>query len=505
MADLDTRQRIASFARGLPIAHRVVIGVAAVVLVATAFLFFRWISSPSYAQIAAGLDGSESAEVTDALNSAGIGYKLEGGGSRVLVERSDVGQANQAMADTSVGSDSGGSDGPDVDAFAPEVIQQDSLRRDAERRLESTLERLSFVRDADVSLAVPEPALFTEQEDPVTASVLVNTGRTPSGEETRAMALTVAGAVEGLSLDNVTISDFDGQILHSPGDSGTSGASDNLTLKRQVEASLEAKARRILETTGAGDDSTAVVNAQVNFDETTIEAVTYDPESSVPIRRQLTEEEFLGTGATADGIPGVDGGVTVDEDGDFSYRNTIDVTENGVNQVTTYTVQASGQIEGLNVAVVVDDGTQTGADVPSTGAIQTLVASALGVDEVRGDSIAVEAVPFPALEEGEQEAAAALTTGGDSELDIFGLVGQAVGVLLLIAVTVVLFLLTRRSEGDEASGRAGEEITLELGKPRVALPADDSEAARIREEVIELVQKQPEEIAAMLRGWLAER
>jgi flagellar M-ring protein FliF len=512
VADNEARQRIVSLARSLPLAHRVVIGVAAAVLLLTGFFFFRWLSAPSYAVVASGLTGSEIAEVTNVLDSDGITYELEDGGTRVMVPRDSLAEARSALGREGVtGTDSSKTGQSELNPTALGVspdIQDLQIRQALETDLERTLEKMDFISAADIALVVPQQSLFEEQQQPVTATVLLTTVGLVSREQIASVVLGISKSVEGLTTDEITVNDSTGALLHAPSLDGSAfGPAASGSMERQVETGLEAKIRAILQQTGAGIEAGVIVNATIDFDETTVESVTYDQDSQVAIREEISLEQFNGAdGDASAGVPGVDGGeIEVDAEGAFTYQNKRTVSEYGVNEVRTLTAKAKGDIEKLAIAITIDDGSVSGNAVPTTDAIKALVIAGLGVDTARGDTIAVEAFPFPELDESET-AGVAVFGGPASSLDIFSLIGQAIGAVVLILVIVALFLLSRRPAEEEED--EPEEIALEIEPSARKMPQlsqEEVDAKQAREEVLEMVQKQPEEIAVLLRGWLSDR
>ncbi len=511
MADLDRRQQIVEYARALPLAHRVVIGAAAAVIALSGFLFFRWVSQPSWTVVASGLDPEDVAEVISALDDAGVASRVQEGPTRIEVNRADRFAANAALEEAGVmtAGDLGGLIGNELldsqGLSVTDALQRENIRPALEGELSRTLVAMDFVRSARVSLVTPEPALFAEDELPVQASVALDLRSRPTAENIDAVVLMVAGAVEGLDSDQVTVVDTDGNVWSAPNTgSGTAGArGDNWSFKNQVESSLEARISGLLDGLEVRGD--AVVTAAINFDETTIESMTVDPDSGVELRRQLQEEDMQGINADPGGVPGVDGGaIEVGEGGEFTYSNRIENVEQGFNAVETITVKASGVIENVNVAIAVDDGTVTGDPVPAPEQVLRLVTAGLGLDTEAGDQVAVESFPMAAADED----ADLLTAGAAGGMDIVSLAAQAVGGLALLAVIGGLFVLARRSgdeEEEDLESVLGEEEARELTRGVPEIDDLDQEAAQIRQEVIELVRAKPDDVAGLLRVWLNER
>ncbi len=509
---MQQKTRPTDMLRALPVAHQVVIGIAAVVLIMAAFLFFQWVSTPTYTVLYTGLDDQTLATVVDELEQQGVPYQLEAGGSRVLVPKAQVYKVRGDLAAAGVRSGSVpegyellDGEGLSVSDFRQRVDYQRAL----EGELARTLIAMNDISSATVHLVLPEETLFVEDEEAVTASVLVHPTR-PLGElEIETITFLVASSVEGLDATNVTVADVDGQVLHAAGDltGGSAMSNRNLRMTRDFEQSLATDVRNLLASVSGPNSASVVVRAQLDFDEESVESETYDPESSTALREQTIEEDFVGAGTPPGGTLGVDGQPLATDDGEsYTYDRSEAIREFGVDRVVSRTITAPGRVEHLSVAVVVDDGSLTGAPVPTLNEVQSLVSAAVGLDAERGDTISVTAVAFPPLEAAD-EAEAAADAGG---FDPLALLPQAIGALVMLVVAAALFLMARAGKPAEEQLIIDEQGVVALPAP-AGQPVPRSEqpelvgAGGIRPEVMSMVQKQPEEIAVLLRSWLADR
>lgn len=507
---MGIRDRLASFLPELPVAHRIGIGAAGVGLVMLFVVFVQWVTTPSYTVLYTGLADEEVASAISELETLGVPYELTSGGSTVMVPRDELYTTRASLAGAGVagaaqpqGYELLDGQGLSVSDFRQRV----DFRRALEGELSQTLAAMDGIAQAGVHLVTPEQQVFTDQQQPATASVLLTTTRPLGAAEVDAVSFLVASSVEGLQPDQITIADVDGTVLHTPGDTagGTQLASRQLRQTREFEQLLASDITALLQQ-ATGSTASVVVRAGLDFDESETSTETFDPESAVALREQLQNEEYTGSGAPqVGGTVGADEGTLPVTSDEGEYRREEVSREFGVDRVTTRTVRAPGNVERLSVAIVVDDGTVTGAVVPATEELETLVTAAIGLDADRGDEIAVTRVAMPAVEDVEPVP----SVGMLDELPKY----VAGGVLALAAVA--LFLMTRQRGGRRAA-------THELGaRPAAALaatpaetaPAEEStaggehrrEGPALKDEVADLVQAQPEEIATLLRGWLADR
>jgi flagellar M-ring protein FliF len=517
--DLSAGNRAMTVLRSLPMAHKAAIGAAVVVVALAGFVFLQWISSPSYSVLASDVTAADLGEITAQLETSGISYRIENGGDRVMVPRQDFASAKSVLATAGITTDAAGARDRGYELLDQQGfgVSSNLERINVQRALEGELARsaraMDGVEDAVVHLVMPEASLFGDPEG-ASASIVLDTVDGFGAAGARAVASLVAGAVENLEVDAITVIDLQGRTLLAP-DDGTAivEASSAASQTREFEKRLEEDITRLLLSAGAGDRSTVMVQATLDFDQVSRRIESYDPESQVPLREQTETEQFVGDSSLAPGgVPGVDGGEVELPDPTTegsSYVRNDRVTEFGVDNIVTNEIQAAGALIELHVGVVVDDGSLTGAAVPDADTISNLISNAVGIDPARGDSIVVASVPFPAIEDAEPIAlpTGAAAAAGSSPLD---LIPQVVGALVLILVVAVVLLMLRSANKQApllitpelSSGSAGSLVESTSEGEQAALAPAAAEDPR--SEVRRLVERQPEEIAGLLRSWLTE-
>ncbi len=484
---MELKDRLAALVRALPPAQRVGIAVAAVVLVMAAIPFGMWITTPSYALLYSGLDDQSLAEATTQLDAAGIDYRLEGG--RVMVPRDEVHQARADLAASGITATPAvpGYELLDEQALGvSDFRQRVDLQRAVEGELTRTLAAMDTVDSATVRLVLPEDRLFSDDEHPATASVLLRPDGQLDRDQVESVTLLVAAAVEGLEPDNVTVADTGGRTLHAPGDGTTGAVTDRQQRRtREFEEAVSGDVGALLQR-ATDAPASAVVRADLDFDELETHTEVFE-DAGTPLREQSSQERYAGNSPLPGGIVGIDGGPEANA-GEGEYEREDATTEFGVGRTTTRTVQAPGRVRQLDVAVVVDDAAALG-----DGEIEDLVIAAAGLDPERGDRVAISRVAAPPVVED--------VIDEEAGPDVMLLVQQAVALVVLLVVAVSLFLMMRRRRDPEPTVvPATVQPTPEIDEG----PAP-SAAPTVRDEVVELVERQPEEIATLLRGWLADR
>ena len=204
--------------------QKVVAVVGTVALLLAGFMIFKWASTPSYAPLYSNLSSTDASAVIDKLDSQGVPYKLTNGGNTVMVPKDKVYATRISLSGEGLpsSSDSGYSILDKQSLSTSQFQEQTNFKRAMEAELSKTVEALNGVQTAVVHLALPEKQVFSDSQEPATASVLVSTrpGADLSAEEVQAITNLVASSVDGLDPDKVTVADAAGHVLSSADGAG---------------------------------------------------------------------------------------------------------------------------------------------------------------------------------------------------------------------------------------------------------------------------------------------
>jgi flagellar M-ring protein FliF len=540
-----TLAKAAGTLKGFTAGQKAVTAVAVVALVVGGLLFSRWAGQPTYAPLFTGLAGEDASAIVEELNAAGTPYELQDGGSTILVPRESVYDSRIAMSGQGLpaGEATGYALLDEQSMTSSEFQQSTAYKRALEGELSKTIGSIDDVEAAVVHLAIPEKDVFTDEEDKPTASVLLETsrGRDLGPQQVQAVVNLVSASVEGMEPAAVTVADSSGRVLSSP-DAGTGGAAGDMraqqtsAYEQRVSSSLQDMLDKVV---GPGH-AVVRLTADLDFDQTQTTSERFDPSRAAPLADASETETYTGAGAgQAGGALGYNGVLGPDNDttltngagaagADSRYEKTKRTVNNSVNKVTEVRKSAPGAVRKLNVAVLLD--TRTAGTV-DPAQVQALVTSAAGVDAARGDTIQVSAMPFD--DSAEQDAAAELAEAKAAEAAAArNSMLKGVGLAVLALLALVWGLLSRRRRRNRAAAAAlGEDERIQLEKLQAALdqqaaneaaalesasealaleaaaPVDPrvGQLAIARDEINEMVQNQPEQVAQLLRGWMADR
>jgi flagellar M-ring protein FliF len=493
----------------LPARSKAIVAVSAVAILAIAFLMLKVASSPSYATLAAGLAPADTGKYTSALDEAGITYELQSNGTALAVEKAQVAKARVALAGQGLAASSGSQAGFELfdkqKLGASDFQNKVTYQRALEGEIARTINGVQGVSGASVQLVLPEDDLFADTSSPATAAVMLsNPADAMEPGAVRGIAQLVASSVKGLKTENVTITDSSGSLLWPNGDSaaGAPGASNKQAAEARYARTLEASLTAMLARTLGPGKAQVQVNADLNVDKTTKNELVYGKKGT-PIKTTEETEKLRGKGSTSGGAAGTGSNVPTYSagsgggGGNNSYDRKSGTTDFGVDKTVSKTEVAPGTVNKLQVALLVD---KTVPAAAYTG-IQNAVKSAAGVDTTRGDTFQAVQVPF---------AKAQTPKAGPVPTSMLGPL-KWVG-LGLAALLFCFFMARgiRRRESEtlaepswlreiEAPVRLAE---LEAGAPTAMLPARQPDASMHR--LDQLMDREPERVAAQVRQWVSE-
>jgi flagellar M-ring protein FliF len=504
-----------------------VVGTLALLL--AGFMIFRWASTPSYAPLYSNLSSSDASAVIDKLDSQGVPYKLTNGGNTVMVPKDKVYSTRISLSGQGLpsSSDSGYSILDKTSLSTSQFQEQTNFKRAMEAELSRTIEALNGVDTAVVHLALPEKQVFADSQDPATASVLVSTrpGADLGAEQVQAIVNLVASSVDGLEPDKVTVADSAGHVLSAPGNSSGFAATTRSQQVEDYQNEMGDRVQAMLDRVLGPGNSTVAVTANLDFDKSVTETKTYSyNKNNVPLSETKNIEKYTGAGAgVGSGLTGVvgpdgamDSSTTGSGTGDAQYEKSSETSDNAVDTTVEHRETAPGSVRNLHVGVVLD--AATARTIDSTE-VESLIASTIGIDTKRGDTVQVSTLPFDRSAEKAAKAELTAAKKADASAHQWTLIRNS-GLVVLVALILLLAWLKGRKRARERADatsyvveqlrqEALDRTAAQAIEPSPAVLAlesmEKSEADDIRDELAALVERQPEDVAALLRGWLVER
>ena len=420
------------------------------------------------------------------------------------------------------------------------------------------LESLDAIREASVTLALPEESWITANQNPVTASVTLDAKGT--GEFTKlqvqAFQRLIATAVEGLSEENIAILDKrTGVQINDFTGMAESDRITNIEKQQRLIQKLEAQysnavfnaLKRIYK------DRVEVVNMKIdmNMSERTSTAreysgITITPDNpdtpyddsvtvqSLTLSEETVTKEFTGTGYNPEGPAGVEGqnppvysdmsnvvGKSTEEGVKRNYalneKNTSENTSPNIDRVTV-SVNIDGSWKKSydeKGHLVIEEGEIKREYTPLTqdelNQVERLVQNAVGYNRSRGDAVTVTNIAFDRTEEFEAENRAAIAAMNRNRTIMLSLVGIAVILIAFIVFRAVSREIERRRRlAEEARIRQQEEerqralLEAQQQGMEVTMSVEERKRAELQENATAMAKEHPEDVAMLLRTWIME-
>jgi flagellar M-ring protein FliF len=525
--DLNSVKNRASAAfDGFTRGQKTMLGIAVVAVLLGGFLFTKWSSAPSYTALYSSLSAKDASDVTNQLTTKGIAYKLTDGGATVMVPRSDVYQLRLDLS--SQGLPSTGQPGYKLldkqGITTSEFRQRVDYQRALEGELSNTISAIKGVQGATVHLVIPKDDLFSKDASKPTASVLVQEagGASMNAGQVQAIVHLVASSVEGLDPVDVTVADGDGHVLSAPGEDGVAAGDARTEQTTGFEKQLADSITELLTPVVGQGHAVVKIKAALDFDKKETTSETFgNTKGALPVNESTSKESYSGAGAgsagTAAGVLGPTGSVSTGTGGGAYAKESADRAY-AVDKVTEQVQTAPGKVSRLSVAVLLD----SGAKKVNRQAIAQLVSAAAGIDATRGDTIQVDALKFDTASADAAKQALQQEQATKQKGQLFDLV-RTLGSLLIVAL--VLFFAFRSARRATAYQRvpvalpagttidvaplAGDPLALDgleshvLAAPALAPLPPAREL--VPSNLVELIDNQPEDVAQMLRTWMADR
>jgi len=530
----------------------VMAGVAAVL---TAFFLYiaGAITEPPKTILFGGLEPRDAAAVTAKLDGMNVKYDAKGDGT-ILVPADQVTKLRMALAQDNLPAAGIGYEIFDKsDAFGTTAFVQNINRlRAIEGELARSIQTIEGVQSARIHLVVPERQIFSRDEQTPSASVVLKTRSVLGRGQVAAIQHLVAAAVASLNPSRVAIVDDRGNLL-AGGDDKT-GADAMAANQEQSTTDYEDRLRQRIESivtsvVGVGHVRVQVA-ADMNYNHTSTTSESYDPDSKVVRSTQTVEQNSSDNSGTtqnavsvANALPNAAAATPGDTSKSSSGR-TEETTNYEISKKVTTSTQDGGDVKHLSVAVVVD-GTVTGeganapykARTPAEMAqITSLVKSAMGFDQARGDQVQVTNMPFARMDVVAGEAPAKPLLGLEPsywfkiiEASIMCLTALLIGLFVARPLIARMFAPNPPSQGQPTQLTGASPVVGALPAPAHAqaagAPADASAPApllrvlpaqpgldlsqiegQVRDSSVkkigEVVNAHPDEALAIIRTWL---
>ncbi len=524
-------EQIRNIFGAIPLSRKLIM-VAVLLLVCFGFAgLYMYGQQTAYQPLYGTLSTEDAATIADELRTRNVPFRVEGGGSLILVPAEQVYDLRLALAGS--GLPKGGGVGfeifDEMDFGATEFVQKLNYQRAIQGELARTIKEFTEVSDARVMIVMADDSVFIEESKPASASVLLKLRSGLSKSKVDAVVNLVASSVEDLAPDSVTVVDTDGNVLSKKSGEGSQGAEladAKLDYKLTYETTLAQQIQSMLERIVGTGKAIVRVAVDMNFDQVDLSEEIYDPETPVVRSQQQTTENLDSTQAADNGISSVDPTTATGQTGGLGNQRTETVQKQDetinyeISRTVRRTINPVAEIERVSVAAVLDgkytietdrDGSQKRTYVPRSQEeieeFTSIVQKAMGYSIDRDDQVEVKSFPFDYMDE--MSFGESLGTDWPALLKRYGhLAGYAV--LILAAFMFLVKPLTQTVQ--EVSTRAAQHVAMTVrdealaelpgGEKREALPPPPDMSGR--EKAAYLARQDLDKTTDQIRGWLTE-
>lgn len=497
-------QKIGVVWQGVSLVQRALLIAIVLTLIIAGGLLVYWAHRPDMRMLYQELAPEEASKVVDKIAEKGIAYELRSGGTSIYVPKENVYQLRLDMAKEGLpASEQGGYRIFDNEKIGiSPFVQNVNLKRALEEELAKSIQIIEGVAHARVHIVSTEQKLFTSQASGTSASVVlqIKAGFRLSASNIAAITHLVAGSVEGLKVENVTVVDSQGRLLSGRADQTMAGGAGTVhDYRERVEQSLAKKAEDMLTAVLGSGRATVKVSAVVDMNSVDTVTETYQPRGTASKEEIKSESEIGASSATAEGNQTIPGSTRKDE--------TI-TTEYSIGKTVTREVALPGEIKSLMVAAIVD---LLPADVNEAEAsqaskimqisdVEKLIENALGLNLEGADSLKVVEARFYRATKSpiEQE---------QSSWPRYIAIARhaSLGIMAVCALLVFRIFISGAKKKTIPGPEAAQLSQGVAATGFLPAGAQGSEPLALRRQIADTLQSDPERVRQLFASWLEEK
>lgn len=550
-------QKVLEIFNKLDTTKKIILGATALTLVVALGIVYKVSSTESSEVLFKNLESKDFAKISAKLDEMGISYKTSGT-ETIFVKPEDRDKVVVSLAqDNLIPQGIHGWELFDEEKWTEGKVEKDIKKQRAIMgTLSKMLMSIKSIEKAQVNIAFPEEGYFEDNSDKTTAAVLLEYA--PGVEqlkrkEVEGIVTLVSRAVPGLKKEDVSVAGPDGQLLNAfPSDAEKEQSELNIVERKlKIQETQRLKMLRdiqhSLDRQFPGRADIVRLDLQLRWDKETIDktevspvvvtpdnpATPYSERQTVPsltVSESDEKENFNGEGWTPEGPAGAESNIPpgyMDKDNIHStYHREKHVKNNEFNK-SYHTIEKQPWEKAKVTLAVILDGKweKKGVRKDGTGYVREyhavsdediakvtdVLKKAIEYNVARGDQISVKAIQKDRTKEHEEEDDVLQKKRTFRRM----LMGSLIG--LIIVISTILMVQIFRREMEKRRRRKEEELAAQQQMMReAALRAIEDEGVevelsleeRARREMIEnaisLAKDRPEEVAQLIRTWLAE-
>ncbi|MGC8765117.1 MAG: flagellar basal-body MS-ring/collar protein FliF [Brevinematia bacterium] len=424
------------------------------------------------------------------------------------------------------------------------------------------LKTLEDIEDVNIEVAFPKERLYSEYQGETTASVVIvpapHSDIAENKQKIKGIVKLVAMGIPNLKEGNIVVVDNKGNVLSdllTPDEAGENIkiAKEHLKIKARETAALIGKIKEALK--NSIDEKRLLITADIEFDWTKKKVeqdkiipivvkednplTPYDESEvqvNVPVSEKKTKEDFKGPAYIPEGPAGVENNVPpglkdkIDRFTHYTKDENIVNYQNSKEKVEA--VKAPYEIKKVSVAVAIDgvweiQRNESGDPIITNGgrivrvykpvseeelrSYEDWVKAAINYDAKRGDEVVVRTISFDHTQEFEKE-----DEKIRKRIQLRRTLVASIIVLFFLFIATLLYRWIAREIEKRRRLREEEIARQQQAMREAALRAAEEEAATVElsieekaraellENAINIARERPDDVARLIRTWLAE-
>ncbi len=474
-------------------------------------------NTPHYVLLISGLKEAEIGNIINKLGEYGIQYKVVG--NAVYINSS----ANPYEIKARLATDGIlNSLQPGFELFEKTQLgetttdKQVKYRRALQGELERTIEAISCIDYAYVNIALPlEPQpTYLQQPSSIKASVIIKKkfGCQISPNQVKGIVELVANAVNGLSPQNVTVIDGDTSEILSTGlfANNTEYSDSKIKLKEKIEKYYKDKIINALTQVYGYGNVTVMVSAKLDWTKIQQNITNYTPESKgkgIPVSSETEQETSSGGGTLPVGEAGTNSNIPPN-----TYKNASSSTtkSSSSKEIVNYnidtlvqniTTDQMGEIKNLGISVFLNSFNQPSGVSTNASVIETTIKNLFsGIEcNVKVVNTKFNDLMAKKIEEQTRE------IQKKEQLRTILIWSVITAVLMIFAIALMIRRIKIKKKIRLAEEKKRQILQQMREAEKKKEPSEEErEFMKIIEEISNLINENPEEVASIIRLWMTE-
>lgn len=479
------------------------IAISGIILIGFTVLILL-LTRTKYSVLYGDLSLKDMGEITTRLDEMGVSWKTGTNDRSIMVPEKMKNNIKIELATYGIPKD-----GYDyIDAFndtswtMTEYDKKERMRLALRSQLSSKISEIDGILDAEVFINEKDSTNFVLENDTTktTASIYIekSSNQPLSAEKVKSIKHLVAGAVT-MEPEDVRVIDDDGRLLGEESDADMVGT-DVFMIKQNLETRINHSIIKFLENIVGFGNVDVMASVKVNMDSQKTTIVEFAPPiegNEEGLVRSLEEVEEHMVGGQTGGVPGVEENAEdyqmLDDDSN-RYDKVSRIINNELNEINKEIRQAPGQVESITVAVLINKDALADGELTEEKQEEfiDLIYAATGLDTKQ---VQVKAESFNIKDDDQ------FIIKESSMNWLYLILALLAGSAILAAV-----IFYRRRQMEEKDSENLEELLAEKAiiKDGVEDLEFQAEESKMKSQIENFIEKEPESVAQLLRNWLNE-